>query len=342
MGRKHFINQSHIWYPPLLASVLYGIYVISTNFNSPENFSWLALSKAIIQFYFYLYVTQKVDRWLQDRQWKGKSLTLVLNFMIAWILSLIFGMILYVILKQTLIIIDNQNDSIGFYHLFITFLSITVGYVLIFSMFLVTKSQQERLDVELKNVAFEREKLRLKYDVLYNKLEPHFLFNNLNTLHSLIASKDAAAESFVISLSKVMRHSLQSHEKSSVLLSEEVEVFNHYLTMLKERVGEALIYSTEIQSGEEERLVPMTLPHLLENIVKHNEISKSRPMLITIKKSDDGILISNTLNKKGNSISSSKGSLDTLKEMYRIKADKEIRTTISDGEFHIYIPFLKA
>lgn len=340
MNRKGFINQVHIWYPPLLASVLYGIYVISTNFNSPENFSWIVLGKAILQFYCYLYFVTWIDRKLNQKV-LSSSLRLTLTFFLGWFISLIIGTILYVILKQSLIILNNQNDSIGFYHLFINFLSVTVGYVLIYSMFLVTKALRQQLETQLKNVAYEKEKLRLKYEVLYNKLEPHFLFNNLNTLHSLIVSNDTAAEGFVISLSKVMRHSYQSQEKESVPVLEEVEIFNHYINILKERIGESLTYKEELNDIDQELLIPMTLPHLLENIVKHNEISNQRPITIKLKSSESGLELCNSLNKKSYTNGSGAGSLQTLEEIYRIKAGQEIQSMETNGEFCVYIPFLK-
>lgn len=340
INRRGLVNQVHIWYPALLASILYGIYVISTNFNSPEVFSWIVLTKTILQYYCYLYIVKWVDRRIDAKEWRNQYLKLLSVFILGWIISLIVGLVLYVILKQSLIIINNQNDSIGFYHILITILSITVGYVLIFSMFLVTKSQRQQLDSELKNVAFEREQLRLKYELLYNKLEPHFLFNNLNTLHSLIVANESSAEGFVMSLSKVMRHSFQSHEKESVPVLEEVEILRHYIKMLKERVGESLTFEEIIDVKEQRHLIPMTLTHLLENIVKHNEISTEKPMHISLKVSQGGVELRNTLNRKGRVKESSNGSLNTLEEMYRIKAGIELKSREVNGEFDVKIPFL--
>ncbi len=342
MNRKGLINQVQIWYPPLLATVLYGIYVTSTNFNSPENFSWIALTKSIIQFYCYVYFIGQVDRKLEQKEWRNQHLQLLFTFVLGWFISIVFGLLLYVILKQSLIIIYNQNDSIGFYHLFISVLSITVGYVLIFSMFMVTKSQRNQLETELKNVAYEKEQLQLKYELLYNKLEPHFLFNNLNTLHSLIVGKHDAAERFVMSLSKVMRHSFQSQQKSSVPFSDEVEIFKHYITMLKERVGDSLTFEEHTNASDQDHLIPMTLPHLLENIVKHNEISVEKPMSIVLRSSKNGLELRNSLNRKMHTTDHKQGSLSTLEEMYRIKAGTQIISTENGQEFVVNIPFLKA
>lgn len=335
----NLIIRKNIWYPPLLATVLYGIYVISTNFNSPENFSWIALSKSIIQFYAYLYfigfIDRRVDGWAFH-----KNLKLVITAVFGWIISMIFGLIFYVIVKQTLIVLHNQNDSIGFYHLLITSLSITVGYVLILSMHLVTKSSQQQLEAELKQAAFEKEQLQLRYELLYNKLEPHFLFNNLNTLHSLIVEENRAAEGFVMSLSKVMRYSFQSQDQDAIAVEEELKVFDHYISILKERLGEQLTYHVQGLPASK-LIVPMTLLNLLENVIKHNEIGIDRPILITIELGETSLQVANNVNPRSTNDQGNSG-LKTLKEIYRIRADKEVRYGLHEGVFKVQIPYLAA
>lgn len=333
----NLIIRKNIWYPPLLATVLYGIYVISTNFNSPENFSWIALSKSVIQFYAYLFfvgfIDRKVDSWHFNKNFK-----LVITAILGWVVSMIFGLIFYVIVKQALIVLQNQNDSIGFYHLLITSLSITVGYVLILSMYWVTKSSRQQLEAELRQAAYEKEQLQLQYELLYNKLEPHFLFNNLNTLHSLIVEGNQAAEGFVMSLSKVMRYNFQSQNHEAIAVEEELKVFDHYVTIIKERLGDKLSYQV---SGplEGKMIVPMTLLNLLENVVKHNEIGMERPMLIMIQFGENTLQVANNVNLRPTNDGGNSG-LKTLKEIYRIRAGKEMSYGMHEGIFKVQIPYL--
>ena len=100
MKSNELNNRVYIWYPPVLASILYGIYVISTNFSSPENFSWIFLGKTIIQFYGYLLLIIVADRTLDKWLKPDASYKTLLTFFAAWILSLIAGLIFYLVVKQ--------------------------------------------------------------------------------------------------------------------------------------------------------------------------------------------------------------------------------------------------
>ncbi len=335
----NLIIRKNIWYPPLLATVLYGIYVISTNFNSPENFSWIALSKSIIQFYAYLFFIGFIDKKVEGWDF-NENLKLVITAVLGWVVSMIFGLIFYVIVKQTLIVLHNQNDSIGFYHLLITSLSITVGYVLILSMYWVTRSSRQQLEAELRQAAYEKEQLQLRYELLYNKLEPHFLFNNLNTLHSLIVEENKAAEGFVMSLSKVMRYSFQSQDQDAITVEEELKVFDHYISILNERLGDQLTYRLNGQPNSR-LIVPMTFLNLLENVIKHNEIGAGHPLLITIEFGENNLQVSNNVNPRTTNDQGNSG-LKTLKEIYRIKSGKEMSYALDQGVFKVQIPYLTA
>lgn len=336
------LNRAYIWYPPLLATVLYGIYVTASNFSSPENFSWIFLFKSVIQFYCYLVFVHLSDRWLTRQVNLSKGLRLVSTFVCGWVLSLITGLLLYLLVKQSFIIYFDQADEIGLHHLVVTILSITVGYVLIFSVYLVNRSYNERLEAERKRMRFEQEKIKLQYELLYNKLEPHFLFNNLNTLHSLIVEKSPVAEEYVMSLSKVMRYSFQAQEQESVSLKEELEVFEHYMTILKERTGDCLNYRVHKSGNELKKIIPMTLPNLLENVIKHNEISQDKPMEISLELNSDHLLMSNTFNLKGKSTDTGTGGLRTLEEMYKLRTAESIEISVENGLFKVKIPYLNS
>lgn len=336
-----FINRISIWYPPLLAMILYGIYVVGTNFSSPESFSWIFLAKSILQFYAYLFFIASIDDFLQKKGFGDGKKQTFLNFIIAYVISLVFGIILYVIVKQSFIIIYGQHDQIGFYHLLITSLSITVGYVLMFSIYQVVKSNQQQLKSELKESEYQKEKLRLQYELLYNKLEPHFLFNNLNTLHSLIVEKKSEAEEFVMSLSRVMRYSFQSQAEDSVSLEEELEIFDHYIRILKERTGGGLSYEVINKPDDgHKRIIPMTLLNLLENVTKHNEIGPEMPVGISINLSADCMEVTNNINPRLIDQTERSGGLGTITEMYRIRTGKPVTFHKEDKMFSVKIPWV--
>lgn len=337
MSVKNYVN---LWYPPLLASVLYGIYVISTNFNSPENFSWIFLFQSIILFYGYLFIISRVDGLLEKKHaFEGKTKHFF-NFIIGWVISLMFGVTVYIVIKQSFITIFHQNDSIGVYHILIIILNITVGFILIFSMYLVTKVSQQQINSELKKTEYEKDKLQLQYELLYNKLEPHFLFNNLNTLHSMIVEKNPLAEEYVMSLAKVMRYSFQSQENESVTIEKELEIFEHYMNILKERVGENLLYEEANLNDGHKLIIPMTLLNLLENVIKHNEIGPDNPIKISINVFRDHIKMINNTSPKQNIKNDSKSGLNTISKMYKIKTGNRVSYFQENGYFIVEIPYL--
>ncbi|NJK98033.1 MAG: histidine kinase [Bacteroidales bacterium] len=171
---------------------------------------------------------------------------------------------------------------------------LVVGSVLIIRLI----SQKQTIMVE--NETLKRESLQSQYESLKNQLSPHFLFNSLTALQVLIKEDPDKAQSYVNSLSKALRYTLQSNEKQLVTMREEMNFMESYIHLLRIRFDTSL--NVEIAMHDEfyvYKLPPLTIQTLVENAVKHNEISKKKPLVIKITTSEDGSLtVSNVINEK--------------------------------------------
>jgi len=342
---KSLFTQNKRWVifiiPPILATVLYSIYVISSGFREPENFSIPFLLQSILFFYIYLYSIEKADQFSEttlsiNNTW-GKR---VVGFIIAFLVSQVLTLSLYAMLKQYYISVLGQNDVLNIYHLSSRALSTIFGFSLMYSIFISIKVYSESFEKELKLEQARHAQTSLRYDQLSSKLDPHFLFNNLNTLHTLLPVGANEAEQFIVSLSKILRYSLQSGKEELVSLEYELELLEEYIGVIKKRFGEALNLSFEISENSQWRLFPMTLIHLMENAIKHNEVSEENPLCISISEKGDSLSFTNNLNPKIQS-SSLGGSLATLKELYRLKTGSDLTVSNSGRDFRVMIPLIK-
>lgn len=196
--------------------------------------------------------------------------------------------------------------------------------------------------VERENETLKRENLRSQYEVLKNELSPHFLFNSLNALQVLIRENPDVANQYVSHLSNVLRYSLQSSENQYIPLHEELELVDSYLFLLKMRYGDNLNIFIDLPPEiRYSKILPLTLQTLIENAVKHNEISKRNVLTISIVYHSENIVVTNNIQAKIGSEPSLGIGLSNLSQRYRIMSGHEIQVTNDQKEFKVYIPLLK-
>ncbi len=181
-----------------------------------------------------------------------------------------------------------------------------------------------------------------QYRVLQNQLNPHFLFNCLNTLVAEIKFDPDTAVLFTQKLSHVYRYVLEQENKKLVTLKEELDILHAYLFLYHVRLGKCLILETDLPPGcFNAKLPALTLQLLIENIFKHNCINEETPMAVILKTVDGGhaLSISNALHPKNDVQSSGKG-LTNLSERYRLVCNKSIETLKTEHHFTVTIPLL--
>ena len=187
----------------------------------------------------------------------------------------------------------------------------------------------------------DKEKALVQYDNLKNQLNPHFLFNALSSLNSLIFENPQLASDFLQQLSKVYRYVLEHKDRNSVTLQTEVRFVSHYVKLLETRFGDGLKVVFNIaEEANEKMVVPVTLQILLENAVKHNTTSAANPLLITIRASAECLEVENTLQRKNAIEVSNKMGLANLRNLYQYVSDKQLQVTETDNLFTVKIPLL--
>ena len=175
-----------------------------------------------------------------------------------------------------------------------------------------------------------------------SQVNPHFLFNCFNTLSSLIAEDRKQAEVFLDELSKVYRYLLRNNEDGLSSLQTEIKFIQSYYRLLKTRHGDAVDLSVEIDKKYEQYLLPsLTLQMLVENAVKHNVLSKNKPLVIDIfTTAGSKLVVSNNLQLRTLKVPSNKIGLDNIKTKYDILNQPGFQVLKDQKTFSVVLPLI--
>jgi len=181
-----------------------------------------------------------------------------------------------------------------------------------------------------------------KLDALRNQAQPHFLFNSLNTLRDIIDhdSKDDAKK-FVDKLSDVYRFILDTGSANLVSLRDELKFSKAYIHIQSERFGDNLKLEWEIdESSLDKSVIPMSIQLLLENAIKHNVISRAKPLKILVKVVGNKVIIENKIQPKSTQLPSTKLGLKNIEKRYSLISDRVLVVTNDGEKFKVSIPLL--
>jgi two-component system LytT family sensor kinase len=180
-----------------------------------------------------------------------------------------------------------------------------------------------------------------KFESLKNQLDPHFLFNSLNVLTSLIGENPAHAERFTTKLSKVYRYVLEQRNKDLVPIEEELKFAKTYMELLGMRFEDAVKFNIpDSISNDALKIVPLSLQLLLENAVKHNVVSSSKPLTIDIYEEGNYLIIENNINPKQAIGKSTKVGLQNIADRYGLITDKVVKIENNNKIFKVSLPLL--
>lgn len=267
------------------------------------------------------------------------ALKIVLSFLLVWIISNLLGQI-FVLLHHNFNIPAIDAMVHHYLHPLRDFIMscIVVGSCYIIHLIL----KQQKFMVE--NQQLRTESILNQYEVLKSQLNPHMLFNSLNTLQALIRDEPSKALSYTHELSCVLRYTLQSNDSKHVTLEEEMKFVKAYIFMMKMRYEENLSFNIEINEHFNLYVLPpMSIQILIENAIKHNEISNRRPLTLSIQTKEDGTLVvRNSIQAK---LTTSKGpgiGLDNLAKRYRLLFHLDIQISVENDTFCVQLPLIKS
>jgi sensor histidine kinase YesM len=191
----------------------------------------------------------------------------------------------------------------------------------------------------------EKENLASQLEGLKNQVNPHFLFNSLNTLVHLIPENPETAVRFLQKLSKVYRYILEIRDTQLTPLSQELDFLQAYIFLLKERFGDNIAVKTHLEDLDTEgvHIVPLSLQILLENAIKHNVISAAKPLWIelNVEKENRRLVVKNNLQRKNQVQDSTGVGLENIKTRYSLVSHEKVDVIVSNSAFIVVLPLLK-
>ncbi len=228
-----------------------------------------------------------------------------------------------------------ENDSFKNYQFG---LWITLTIVIIYHFIYFYNEYQKNKIKEQKVIASTAS---AQFESLKSQVDPHFLFNSLNVLTSLIEENPDSAQRFTVSLSKIYRYVLEQKDKELVTVAEELEFAKTYMNLLKMRFENSINFEIpEYFDNPEAKVVPLSLQLLLENTVKHNVVSESKPLHIKITVENNYLAVQNNLQKK-EVLQTRKGvGLQNIVNRYGILTQRNVLIENSEVFFKVKIPIL--
>lgn len=185
----------------------------------------------------------------------------------------------------------------------------------------------------------KEEKLVFQYETLKSQVNPHFLFNSLNSLSSLIKTDPDLSEKFILKLSSVYRYILENSEKETIPLSTELEFVENYFALQKIRDGEKIKMTIEIVEVENLTVLPVSLQLLIENALKHNSATRNQPLRIIVHNEGiDKLVVRNNIQSKMQLGGASKIGLKNLNERSKLIMNRTIEVIETPEEFIVKIP----
>ncbi len=229
----------------------------------------------------------------------------------------------------------GRRDEFDYTNFFVS--GLVISCVLIIRLIFLKQT------ITLENETLKREALQSQFESLKNQLSPHFLFNSLTALKILIKEAPDTAQNYVNSLSRALRYTLKSNEKQLVTLKDEMEFMESYLFLIRMRFGDNLSINTGINEDLLSlNIPPLTIQTLVENAIKHNEISKRNPLSIDILTTDnESLKIINDIHEKITGEEGTGIGLVNLSKQYQLLVNKEIIIRKEDNKFSVEVPLIR-
>lgn len=321
-----------------IAVVNYANVYFSSFFTGIENFSWFVLGTDIFVYLVMWAISWKI---IQRYSKKENGIDWLL-FILAIIVIALFKLFFYLGVKQYMIVFGPQNDSIGFLHI-ITNLAkgILVGFIIVSIQYFLF-FQQKWSEEQLKTANLEKENSKAQLSALQTQINPHFLFNNLNTLQSMIEPNNQRAQDFLVELSSLYRYLLNKNQQEVVLLKEEIEISEKFNFLIKERFGQN--YRCNFEIGEELKNIkyvpPFSIQMLLENVVKHNRIDDEHQVVCEVFVEKNFLIVRNNIHPKNAAYTSNNIGLSNLRKRYQLLSDLKVVIAQTENDFIAKIPLL--
>jgi sensor histidine kinase YesM len=235
--------------------------------------------------------------------------------------------------------VSEVDDDMGFEFLALVMFSITVFMVFAFHEFIILSSDKESL--KFKAEVLQKQSYLAKYEALKSQINPHFLFNSLNVLSSLIYRDTQKSDQFIKKFAEVYRYVLELNQEKLVPIKKELNFLESYLFLQKIRYGDHLEIHQHISSEILNKFIPpLSLQLVIENALKHNVISEDLKLHIYLENTDDEIIVRNNYQYRDSIATSTGIGQKNLSEKYSLLAEKLPKFYVENGFYFTRLPIL--
>ncbi len=328
--QKIKISQAIIWISSVFLGILSSVpQLASHQFDWKEALvnSGITAAFSVIMWYINIYMLNRTKKRRQHISYSRLLLILafgmVIMFGLAWIQQLILSHINF---GPVMLMVEVRGILINL-----------VCYM--FLNLLQHNYTGQQIQLELEKV--KSDNLGAQYELLKQQINPHFLFNSLNTLKLMAETGDEETVDFIVKLSDFYRFTLESRKLDLISVQEEMKIVDAYLFLQKARFGEGIIFTNLLENETGSTLIPpFTLQLLVENCIKHNIVSQSKPLSIKIYIADDHIVMENPIQRKINPEDSLGVGLDNIRMRYKHLLEKDIIIHSDEKIFQIKLPLI--
>lgn len=263
-------------------------------------------------------------------------------FLIFVLIALVISLSLVSVGVYSFYLIKGFDTSNFINHLFAVELKSAIKqfsiWILIGSAFFFYVIWRKAIEREQK---LREENLKYKYQNLKSQVNPHFLFNSLNTLSELVYNDAERADKYIQKLSAIYRYVLENEETDLILLKQELKFVKQYFDLQRERDNGKISLEIDVNNAEDYKITPVSLQLLVENALKHNTKSKEKPLKIKIHNSNNYVIVSNSIHKKNILENSTKTGLSNLKERVNLTTGKKLIVSEENNLFIVKMPIIR-
>ncbi|RDI57549.1 2TM domain-containing protein [Flavobacterium glaciei] len=272
-----------------------------------------------------------VDRFSKKRLLVGFAGSVVLSLIVIFLLHL-FEEVVYNNQSLQEFLKNEKPENYIVSSIITFFVTLAIHAIYFYKAYNENKVKEQKIIAGTANAKFES---------LKNQIDPHFLFNSLNVLSSLIEENPENAQRFTTSLSKIYRYVLEQKDKELVSVAEELAFAKTYMNLLKMRFENSISFQlpTDFENIEA-RVVPLSLQLLLENTIKHNVVSENKPLQITIYIQDNYLVVQNNLQKKEVLQDRQGVGLQNIVSRYALLSKRKVLVEQTETDFKVLIPIL--
>jgi hypothetical protein len=332
--KPNYFNKYLFFLIPLVGIVITGIFLISYGIeNKGESFRMIVHGVLMTAGLWLGCMAIVMFLWKRFPWEQAPVLHLLLEIFLILFYTVLFSSTLYFIEKKyiDLPLVENLGMEI-FVTILITFFITSIHESVFFY-------QQWKYNFS-RSVRLEKDNIEARYEALRAQLNPHFLFNSLNSLTTMVEENREAVD-YIQNLSEMLRYMLKSGEKELVLLRDEITILEKYISLQLMRFHGNLDVKVDVDEKLYHLAIPpLSLQMLVENCIKHNNISSEKPLKIKIEADRESVTVTNYLQKRENVQSSGQG-LKNLSGRYRFFTTKKVEVSQSNSIFKVTIPLLQ-